>query len=123
MTAVAACLLVMLALQLITPYWWWTMIVPFAFGAATAKSGGRALGTGFLAAGLLWFGGAGYFYLTGSRIIAARMAGMFGFGRSWLMILLTALLAAAAAAVSGYAGYAVRACFKRTTAVRKGRGA
>ena len=123
MIAVVACLLVMLALQLLTPYWWWTMIVPFAFGAATAKSWGRALGTGFLAAGLLWLGGAGYSYLTGSRIIAARMAGLFGLGRSWLMILLTGFLAAVAAAVSGYAGYAVQACFKRTTPGRKGRGA
>jgi hypothetical protein len=114
MTAVLVCLLVMLALQLLTPYWWWVMIVPFAYGAALAGSGGKALRTGFLAAGLLWFGAGAYFYLTGSRIIAGRMAGMFGLGRPWLMIPATGLTAAVAAAFSGYAGFAVRTLFHPT---------
>ena len=34
MIAMLVCLLAMLALQILTPYWWWVMIVPFAFGAA-----------------------------------------------------------------------------------------
>jgi hypothetical protein len=114
MIGVVLCLLVMLVLQVLTPYWWWVMIVPFACGAAAAKSGWRAMRTGFIAAGLLWLGGGVYFYLTGSRIIAGRMAGMFGLGQSWLMIPATALIAAVAAALSGYAGFAVRALFKKT---------
>ena len=113
MIAVVLSLLVMLALQVLTPYWWWVMIVPFAYGAAAAKSGGKALRTGFAAAGLLWLGAAGYLYLAGGRRIAARMAVMFGLGRTWLMVPATALVAALAAAFSGYAGYAVRALFKR----------
>jgi len=112
MIAVLLCLLVMLALHVLTPFWWWVMIVPFAYGAGAAKSGGKALRTGFLAAGLLWLGSSIYFFLTGSRFIAERMAKMFGLGQSWLMILGTALIAAIAAAFSGYAGYAVRALFK-----------
>jgi hypothetical protein len=113
MIAVLICLLVMLVLHILTPYWWWVMIVPFAYGAAAARSGGKALRMGFLSAGLLWLGASIYFFLTGSRIIAERMAKMFGLGRSWLIVLATALMAAIAAAVSGYAGYAVRAIFRR----------
>jgi hypothetical protein len=112
MIAALICLLVMLVLHILTPYWWWVMIVPFAYGAAAAKSGGKALRTGFVSAGLLWFGASLYFFLTGSGIIAARIARMFGLPASWPMILITALIAAIAAAFSGYAGYAVQAIFR-----------
>ena len=113
MTAVLMCLLVMLALQLLTPYWWWVMIVPFAYGAAAARSGWKAFRTGFSAAGLLWLGTSLFLYLTGSGLIATRMARMFGLEKSWLMIFVTALIAAVAAGASGYAGYAVRALVKK----------
>jgi len=113
MTTVLICLLAMLGLQLLTPYWWWVMIVPFAFGAAAAKSGRKAFRTGFFAAGLLWLGTSLFLYLTGSGLIATRMARMFGLGKSWLMVFVTTLIAAVAAGVSGYAGYAVRGLFKK----------
>jgi hypothetical protein len=115
MTAVLVCAVIMLVLHLLTPYWWWVMIVPFAYGAAAARSGWKGIRTGFLAAGLLWLGGGLYFFLTGSGIIAGRMAKMFGFGASWLMILVTALVAALAAAFAGHAGFAVRKLLKRTS--------
>ena len=114
MTTVLMCLLAMLGLQLLTPYWWWVMIVPFAFGAAAARSGWKAFRTGFFAAGLLWLGTSLFLYLTGSGLIATRMARMFGLGKSWLMVFVTALIAAGAAGVSGYTGYTVRALVKKT---------
>lgn len=113
MMAIIVCLLIMLLLHILTPFWWWVMIVPFAYGAAAARSGAKALGTGFLSAGLLWLGAGLYFFLSGSRIIAGRMARMIGLGSPWLMILATALVAALAAAVSGCAGYAVKALFSK----------
>ena len=112
MIATLICLLVMLVLHILTPYWWWVMIVPFAYGAAAAKSGGKAMRTGFLSAGLLWLGSSLYFVLTGSGIIMGRVARMFGLPASWPMVAITALIAGVAAAFSGYAGYAVRAIFK-----------
>ena len=118
MIAVLICLLAMLVLHVLTPYWWWVMIVPFAYGAAAAKSGGKALRTGFLSAGLLWLGASVHFFLTGSGIITARIAKMFGLQASWPMFLITALVAALAAAFSGYAGYAVRGLFKKKPAAR-----
>ncbi len=118
MIAVVACLLAMLVLQILTPFWWWVMIVPFAYGVAAARSGGQAFSNGFLSAGLLWLGSSFYFFLTGSGIIAARVAKMFGLGGSWVMVPATALVAAVAAAFSGYAGYAVRALFKKRPAAQ-----
>lgn len=113
MIAVLICLVVILVLQILTPYWWWVMIVPFAYGAAAAKSGGKAMSTGFLPAGLLWLASSAYFLLTGSGIIAGRVAKMLGLPESWLMVVVTALIAGVAAAFSGYAGYAVRCVFKK----------
>jgi hypothetical protein len=113
MIATLICLLVMLVLHILTPYWWWVMIVPFAYGAGASKSGGKAMRTGFLSAGLLWLGSSFYFVLTGSGIIMGRVARMFGLPASWPMIAITALIAGIAAAFSGYAGYAVRALFRK----------
>lgn len=125
MIAALACLLIMLVLELLTPYWWWVMIVPFAYGAGAARTGWRAFRTGLLAAGLLWLGASLGLYFTGSRIIASRMAGVFGLGASGLMIAVTAAVAALAAALSGYAGYAFGALFgkraKGTTAKKAGK--
>lgn len=123
MIAVLVCLLVILALQVMTPFWWWVMIVPFAHGAAAARSGRKAFWTGFFAAGLLWLGAGLFFLLTGSAIIAGRMAAMFGLGSGWLMVPVTAFVAALAGAFSGYAGYAVRAALgKRGNSLKAGRG-
>lgn len=121
MIAVLICLLVMLVLQILTPYWWWIMIVPFAYGATAAKSGGKAMRAGFLSAGLLWLGSSAYFLLTGSGIIAGRVAKMFGLPASWPIVLITALVAGIAAAFSGYAGYAVRCVFKKKGGVSDSR--
>jgi hypothetical protein len=116
MIAVVVCLIGMLVLQVVTPYWWWVMLVPFAYGVAGAGSPRKALGTGFASAGLLWLGGSVYYFLTGSRTIAQRTANMIGLGNPWLLILATGLIAAVAAAVSAYAGYAVKTLLKRRPA-------
>jgi hypothetical protein len=107
MTAILVCSAAMTALQLLTSFWWWVMVVPFAHGASFARSGGKAFGTGFAAAGLLWLGASAYFHLAGSRLIAERMAKMFGLGNPWLLVLSAGLVAAVAAGLSGYAGYAL----------------
>jgi hypothetical protein len=113
MIATVVCHKVKLGLELAAPYWWWIMIVPFAYGAAGAKSGWGGFRTGLLAAGLLWLGAGTYLCFAGSGLIAARMARMFGLGRPWTMIAATALVAAAAAGIAGYAGYAARAALRR----------
>jgi hypothetical protein len=116
MIAVIISLGLMLGLQILTGTWWWVMAVPFLYGLTFAGSGWRAMRDAFLAAGLLWLGSAVFFYATGSALIARRMAGMFGLGLGWLMVIVTALVAGIAAAVAGYAGYAVKAIFKKSRA-------
>lgn len=113
MIAVIISLSLMLGLQILTGDWWWVMAVPFLYGLTFAGSGWRAIRDGFLSAGLLWLGSALFFYIAGSALIAKRMAGMFGLGFGWLMIIVTALVAGAAAALAGYAGYAVKGLFKK----------
>jgi hypothetical protein len=107
MREILICLLVMLVLQLATPFWWWVMVVPFVAGAAAGRSAGKALRTGFLSAGILWLGAGFYYYLTGSGLIATRMAAMLGIGDPILLIVATGLVAGFAAGLAGYAGYAV----------------
>lgn len=108
MTGVLICLAAMLVLQIATPYWWWVMVVPFAFGAASQGPRRRAVWTGAVSAGALWTAGAVFFLLTGSRVITARMAVMLKLGSPWLLIAIGGLVAAVAAAVSAWAGHEVR---------------
>lgn len=113
MIATLVLLAAMLVLHLLTPFWWWIMLLPFAYGTAAARSGGEAFRTGSLSAGLLWLGAAVLFLLTGADLIAARMASLLGLGASWLMVPATALPAAVAAGVSAAAGFAIRRAFGR----------
>jgi len=109
MIAVIACFLVLAALQIFTPYWWWIMAVPFLFGLAAGRSAWSSVRTGAAAAGALWLGAAAYFQLTGSALIARRMAALTGLGSPWLMVAAAPLAAALAAGVSGLAGFSLRA--------------
>jgi hypothetical protein len=111
MREILICLLVMLVLQLATPFWWWVMVVPFVAGAA-ARSGRKALRTGFLSAGALWLGAGFYYYLTGGGLIATRMAAMLRIGHPVLLVPVTGLVAGVAAGLAGYAGYAVGRLFR-----------
>jgi len=106
------CLIVLLILHLLTPFWWWVMAVPFLYGLLFGRSAQRSFWTGGLAAGLLWLGAATYFHLTGSALIARRIAMMMNLGSSWLMVLAAGLLAAVAAGIAGLAGHSVAALFK-----------
>ena len=119
MTAILITLAAMLLLELLTPFWWWVMAVPFVYGATAARKGGKAFWTGLCAAGLLWLGAALYLYLTGSGLIAARMAVLFKMGDARLLVVATGLVAALAAGLAGYAGYAVKRLFKAPAKMEK----
>ena len=57
-----------------------------------------------------------YLYLTSGRIIAGRIAALFGLGQDcgWLMVLLTGLLGALVAALAALAGASVRAAVRKS---------
>ncbi|MCU0236874.1 MAG: hypothetical protein MUC72_07300 [Acidobacteria bacterium] len=94
--------------------WLWVAGVPLAFAMAAPVSSARACGRGAAAGGLSWLLAGLYLYLTSGRIIAGRMAVMFGIGagRGWLLVLLTGLLGALVAAVAAWAGSALRAALR-----------
>jgi hypothetical protein len=108
----------MFVLQVITPWWWWIMVVPFVISIIRAGSGRYAFWIGFLSGGLLWFVTSTYQYLTGSQIIARRVASMVGLGSSLLLIILTALIAAIAGGLAASAGYELRQILPRITSKR-----
>ena len=112
MISVGICLLVMAVLQLSTPYWWWVMVVPFAYALLFSKSGWKAFGTGLLSAGLLWLGAGVYALTTSSDIIAGRVAAMLGLPATWVVLALTALLAGLAGGFGGSTGYLLRAAVR-----------
>ncbi|MBN2246132.1 MAG: hypothetical protein JW755_09835 [Candidatus Aminicenantes bacterium] len=95
-------------LQIVIPGWWWIMVVPFFYGFLAAKKAWYALRTGMLAAGLLWLIWSLYFFVMGENIIASRVAVMFGFRYSWMMLVMTSLFAVLVAGLSGWAGYLLR---------------
>ncbi len=113
MIAALACLIVLAVLHLLTPFWWWVLAVPFLFGLSFGRSSGRSIRTGAAAAGALWLGAAVYEHLTGSALIAGRMATLMGIGSSWLMVVATGLVAALAAGIAAWAGYSLRAPFRK----------
>jgi hypothetical protein len=113
MIGIIGCLVVLLVLHLITPLWWWVMAVPFLYGLVFGRSAWRSFRTGAFSAGLLWLGAAIYFHVTGSALIARRVAVMMKLGSSWLMVAAAVTIAALAAGVAGLAGYSLRALFQQ----------
>jgi hypothetical protein len=105
---VALCLVIIFLIQLIMPFWWWVMVVPFVFGLLRGRSGRDAFLFGALSGGVLWMAASIFLYLTGSRIIAGRIAAMMGLGFSPLLIILTALIAAISSGIAATSGFAVK---------------
>jgi hypothetical protein len=94
--------------QLVTPYWWWIMVVPFGIGLAYPMSAWQAVRAGAFSSGGVWFVSAGILLLTNSQIIASRIALMMNLGSGWMVLLVTVGVAALVGGVSGSAGQALR---------------
>ena len=84
------------------------MVVPFFFGLLRGRSGRDAILLGALSGGILWMVASTFLYLTGSRIIAGRVATMMALGSSPLLILLTAVIAAGSSGIAASTGFAIR---------------
>lgn len=115
MKGVAVCLAIMLMLQLLTPFWWWIMLVPLGFGMWAARSVWHGMGVGMVSAGLLWLGASLYYWLSSGQFIAGRVAAMLGAGLGLnsvgLLFVLTALVAVVPAGLAGTTGYWYRCLF------------
>ena len=106
--SVVICLVITLLMQLITPFWWWVLVVPFVFALLRGRSGRDVFLIGVLSGGVLWMAASTVLYVTGSQIIAGRVAIMMGLGSSPLLIALTTLIAAGSSGIAASTGFAVR---------------
>jgi uncharacterized membrane protein YeaQ/YmgE (transglycosylase-associated protein family) len=102
--------LLIVVFELAVPFWAWIAALPFACGLVFGKSCRRAAWRGASAGGLSWLGASLYLYISSGRIIAGRIAAMFGLGRDrgWLMVIATGLLGAIIAGLAAYAGASLR---------------
>ena len=112
---IIALALVIVGLELAIPFWAWIAAAPFAFGLALGKSCCWAAWRGAAAGALSWLGASLYIYFTSGRIIAGRVAAMFGLGmgRGWLMVIITGLLGAIVAGLAAFTGASFRAAMRK----------
>lgn len=108
MMAIAICFVLMLALELATPFWWWVMLVPFGFGLWKSRSAWESARVGMISAGALWLAMSLWQWLNGGQQLALRMSGMLGRSSGAVMVLLTTAVAAIAAGVAGACGYSLK---------------
>lgn len=105
--ALILCVL-MLVLHLTTPFWWWIVALPLAYGLFFLETGWGGFRTGMLSAGMLWFLAGLLLWLTKGRIIAERIAVLLKVGSPLLLVLITCILAAIVGGISGMTGVMVR---------------
>ena len=106
------CFLLILVLQIVTPFWWWIMVIPFLFALFTTNSAWDGFCIGMVSAGILWLLASLFYWLTGSQIIAARIADMMGVGISFAMVLITCVVAMIASGFAGMTGYLLGSIFR-----------
>ncbi|MBN1540959.1 hypothetical protein JW992_02355 [candidate division KSB1 bacterium] len=97
-------LLGLIFLSLIVPAWIWLLAVPFLSACLARMGWKKGAFIGAAAAGLFWFGAAAIAYIAGARIVADRVAGVFGIGPGLVLVPLTGFLAALIGGISGAAG-------------------
>ncbi len=107
------CLTAILVLQLTTHFWWWILVVPFAYGALAGRSAWDGARSGMLGAGSLWAVAALWQLTTSSQLVSRRVAEMLQAGTPGTVLAATVLVALIAGALAGAAGYSLRASLRR----------
>ncbi len=103
------CAIAIGALQLLTSFWWWVLVVPFAYGAAGGtRSGWDGFRSGALGGGGLWFLAGLWQATTSGRLVAERVAVMLQVGSPWVVLAATALLAMIVGGLAGGTGHLFR---------------
>lgn len=104
MIGIIVCFTLMLALHLLTPYWWWVMVVPFVYGLWKSRSAWESARVGMISAGALWLAMSLWQWFNGGQQLALRMSGMLGMSSGAVMVLLTTVVAVIAAGAAGAGG-------------------
>jgi hypothetical protein len=119
MIAVLVCFLLMLALQLATPFWWWIMVVPFLYGILKARSVREGMKIGTMSAAALWLLMSGYQWLSGSGGVSQRVIAMVGWESSGILVLITTLVASLASGSAACSGCCLRKVFLASDSLQK----
>ena len=90
------------------PAWWWILFLPVVFMAFTVRNLLTGFGNAFIAGLLAWGSIATFQFLTGSEVIANRVAQLFGVQSGVILLLIVFLLAGIIAGLSGMTGSALR---------------
>jgi len=106
------CFIIMLVLHLVTPFWWWVLVVPFLYGLIRSRSALRAFGTGLSSAGLLWFAAALYMYLTKADIVSQKISALMGLASPLLLVAITTAIAMIAGGLACCTGYIAWSAFQ-----------
>ena len=110
---IAVCAVVILVLQMTTPYWWWVQAIPLVYGLLRARNGWDGFVVGAGSAGLLWLLAGLVSWGLGGGIVAERVARMAGGVPSWSILVATAVVAALAGGLAGAAGCLFRRALRR----------
>ena len=113
MLNILICFIIMLILQLIIPFWFWIMIVPFGYNIVRPSSGWMRFGIGAVSAGLLWLLGSLYHWLSAGEFIVQRVAIMIKFDSPWILIAAATLIAVLAGGFAGSSGCLFRSALRR----------
>lgn len=105
--------LLLFILHVLTPFWWWVLVVPFLYGLTLARSGWGAAAAGTFSAGLLWFLGSLHLYLTHSRWIISRISQLAEAPSPYLLIVAATVIAMVCGGFAGSSGYALKALVKK----------
>ncbi len=112
MKDIMICIGTILLLQLIFPVWFWVLLVPLIYFAFSGRSGWKSFMSGLLSGAILWFGAGVYMLLTGSGIIASKIAEMFMVNSPWLLLTISSLFISLASGFAGSSGYFIGGLFK-----------
>lgn len=107
MTILLAIILTLI-LQIVTPFWWWVMLVPFLIGFARSSTGWGAFRMGITTGGTVWFLAGLVLLMSKSQMIAWRISQMAGVRNGWIVLMVTTLIAMLAAGVASASGYSLR---------------
>ncbi len=110
-TAILICAALILGANLVSPYWWWVMLIPGLFGLVIGPRIGKGFVVGAIAGGGVWLLASLYFWQFGGQIIAMRVAALFQVGSPWILVLGSGLIGFVGGGAAAASGAAIRAVF------------
>jgi hypothetical protein len=101
--------------------WYSVVIIAFGVSLVIRTTGISSFLSGLVAVGLLWIGQAWIIDMDSNSLLTDKIAGIFGLGASFWMIILTGLVGGLSAGFGALTGYTLRNLIQPKT-IRKASG-